>query len=89
MKVNEPPKIDNAINFNNRELFEKHKFDGTIEYTCLFCKEKKDIFNMVSNSGDRMICTLCAKKYFGSPMIAVNTFCIGRKSSIIKLKQKR
>lgn len=83
------PKIDNVINSNNRNLFEKYKFDGTIKYTCLFCKEKKDIFNMVSNSGDRMICTLCAKKYFGSPMIAVNTFCIGRKSSIIELKQKR
>lgn len=87
--MNELPKIDNVINFNNRELFEKHKFDGTIKYTCLFCKEKKDIFSMISNSGDRMICTMCAKKYFGSPMIAVNTFCIGRKSHINELKQKR
>lgn len=85
----EIPKIDNVINFHNRELFKRHKFDGRIEYTCLFCKEKKDIFSMVSNNGDRMICTMCAKKYFGSPMIAVNTFCIGRKSNINELKQKR
>lgn len=72
------PKINNIINAENREKFEKNKFNGTIEYTCLFCKEKKDIFNVVSNNGDRMICTLCAKKYFGSPYLAVHKFCINR-----------
>ena len=77
-RKNKLPKIDYEINQQNYELFTKHRFDGTIEYTCLFCKEKKDIFHVVSNSGDRMICTLCAKKYFGSPLVAVNNFCLNR-----------
>ena len=73
------PKIYWMFNDENKKNFEKHKFDGTIKYTCLFCKEKKDIFNVVSDNGNRMICTLCAKKYYGSPYVAVNTFCLNRK----------
>lgn len=72
------PKINWQFNWENIDNFTKHKFDGTIKYTCLICKEKKDIFNVVSNSGDKMICTLCAKKYYGSPLKAVNEFCLGR-----------
>lgn len=72
------PKINWQFNWENIDNFTKHKFDGTIKYTCLICKEKKDIFQMVSNSGDKMICTLCAKKYYGSPLTAVNEFCLGR-----------
>lgn len=89
MNKNKLPKIDFKINYENQEKFTKYKFDGTIKYTCLFCKEKKDIFSMVSNSGDRMICTLCAKKYFGSPIIAVNSFCLGRNSRLADYKRKR
>ena len=66
------------FNDENIKKFAKYKFDGTIKYTCLFCKRKDDIFHMVSDGGNRMICTLCAEEKYGSPYLAVQKFCLNR-----------
>lgn len=71
-------KINFAENEKNIIKFKKHQFDGTIKYTCVNCSRKDDIFHMVSDNGNRMICTLCAKKYFGCPLKAIDKFCLNR-----------
>lgn len=79
MKIeNKNFRIDYKVNIKNVQQFQKYKFDGTKEYTCVICKNKKDIFHMISNNGDRMICTLCAKENYGSEIKALNEFCLYR-----------
>ena len=70
--------INHVINAKNISKFKKYKFDGTIKYRCLCCNKIVDIFHVVSNNGDRMICTRCAKLRYGSEMNAVNKFCLNR-----------
>lgn len=70
--------IDERINTKNVNNFKKYKFDGTILYTCTVCKQKKDIFHMISNNGSRMICTLCAKTYYNDTIKALNEYCLLR-----------
>lgn len=70
--------IDERINAKNVQNFKKYKFDGTILYTCTVCKQQKDIFHMISNDGSRMLCTLCAKTYYGDVFKALHEFCLMR-----------
>lgn len=76
--------IDERINTKNVNNFKKYKFDGTILYTCTVCKQEKDIFHMISNNGSRMICTLCAKTYYGDIIKALNNFCLMRSRKGVK-----
>lgn len=70
--------IDERINCDNIKKFKKYKFDGTILYTCTACKSEKDIFHMISNDGSRMLCTVCAKTYYGDVIKALNEYCLLR-----------
>ena len=73
-----PIVINLNTNAKNAAKFRKHQFDGTIRYRCLCCNKCFDIFHVVSNNGDRMICTRCAKLRYGSPLAAVEKFCLNR-----------
>lgn len=74
------PKIDGAIDCDNKEKFSTFKWSKEVKYTCLMCKRKMDIFHSISDHGSRMICTLCAKQKYGGIQEALHRFCLNREN---------
>ena len=68
-------RIDFEQDCKNQELFNANKWDKSIIYTCLLCGKKSNIFDMVSNKGARMMCTICAKQKYGGYLNAIDKFC--------------
>ena len=71
-------RINFEIDSKNVEKFQKFKYNANITYQCLICGKIKNLTNMVSNQGQRMICIQCAKKNYGDYLTAIDKFCKNR-----------